>query len=91
MMKSKLVKRNEQLRSMMTSLPLNNFSGLEGVDFAQLVHHAFFLGDLNYRLDDDAAAIDATLATIAMAMRAPDDPAGWAPLLRADELGEQVR
>ena len=83
-----------QLRSMMTSLPLNNFSGLEGVDYAQLVHHAFFLGDLNYRLTD-ALSVDATIDAIAAASAAADDtaqPGGrWGALLAADELIEQVR
>jgi hypothetical protein len=36
-MKSKLGKRSAQVRAMMTALPLNNFSGLEGIDYADLV------------------------------------------------------
>ena len=79
-MKSKLAKRNEQVRAMMSSLELNNLSGVEGVDFCQLFHHTFFLGDLNYRLSD-GISLDATIDGIAAA--------DWPALLRADELGAQ--
>jgi len=98
-MKSKLTKRNEQVRSMMNSLELNNLSGVEDVDCCDLFHHTFFLGDLNYRLDD-SSNLDQTVAGLARAMStkaaaapaaaggqiAEDEAAAWSVLLRSDEL-----
>lgn len=90
-MKSKLAKRNEQVHSLLNSLELDNLSGVEDVDCCDLFHHTFFLGDLNYRLDD-SSTLDQTVAGIARAMGAKvagstaAEVEAWASLLRADEL-----
>eukprot|EP01043_Picozoa_sp_COSAG02_P051058 COSAG02_NODE_5325_length_4437_cov_3.655832_1_plen_998_part_00 len=92
-MKSKLTKRNEQVHSLLNSLELDNLSGVEDVDCCDLFHHTFFLGDLNYRLDD-SHNLDQTVAGIAKAMgvnaaapvESEEEAEAWASLLRADEL-----
>ncbi len=90
-MKSKLAKRNEQVHSLLNSLELDNLSGVEDVDCCDLFHHTFFLGDLNYRLDD-SSNLNQTVTGIAQATGAKvagstaSEAEAWASLLRADEL-----
>lgn len=92
-MKSKLSKRNEQVRTCMTSLELNNLSGIEDVDYCDLFHHTFFLGDLNYRLND-TSSLDQTVDALAGVMllksgggaTAETEQDAWEAMLRSDEL-----